>query len=127
MGPRHRRRRRLGAADHLERLLGGQPVRALLHNGHTYLDISSYYLARFKTGAWPEIVRDTLYLTSRTQFAAADPTGGQSLLMSPRKGSAAPRDAVEVLSFLTAPATVRTDTGGARARTGPRAGSTHSC
>ncbi|WP_330333684.1 glycoside hydrolase family 71 protein [Streptomyces sp. NBC_00536] len=85
-----------------------------LHNGHTYLDISSYYLARFKTGAWPEIVRDTLYLTSRTQFAAADPTGGQSLLMSPRKGSAAPRDAVEVLSFLTAPATVRTDTGGAR-------------
>ncbi|MFI5979390.1 glycoside hydrolase family 71 protein [Streptomyces sp. NPDC051555] len=83
-----------------------------LHNGHTYLDISSYYLTRFKTGAWPEIVRDTLYLTSRTQFAAADPTGTQSLVMSLRKGSAAPRDAVEVLSFLTAPATVRTATGG---------------
>ncbi|MER5729012.1 glycoside hydrolase family 71 protein [Streptomyces sp. NPDC002138] len=85
-----------------------------LHNGHTYLDLSSYYLARFKTGAWPPIVRDTLYLTSRTQFAAADPTGNQSLVMSPRKGSAAPRDAVEVLSFLTAPATVRTATGAAK-------------
>ncbi|MFG2616290.1 glycoside hydrolase family 71 protein [Streptomyces sp. NPDC048507] len=81
------------------------------HNGHAYLDLSSYYLTRFKTGRWPRIVRDTLYLTSRTQFAAADPTGGQSLLMSPRKGSAAPRDTVEVLSFLTEPATVRTSVG----------------
>lgn len=81
------------------------------HNGYAYLDLSSYYLTRFKTGHWPEIVRDTLYLTSRTQFAAADPTGAQSLVMSPRKGSAAPRDTVEVLSFLTGPATVRTAVG----------------
>ncbi|MFD9302783.1 endo-1,3-alpha-glucanase family glycosylhydrolase [Streptomyces sp. NPDC060048] len=76
------------------------------HNGHAYLDLSSYYLAKFKTGSWPKIVRDTLYLTSRTQFAAADPTGDQSLVMSLRKGSAASRDTVEVLSFLTAPASV---------------------
>ncbi|MDJ0382701.1 glycoside hydrolase family 71 protein [Streptomyces sp. G-G2] len=82
-----------------------------LHNGHAYLDLSSYYLAKFKTGAWPKIVRDTLYLSSRTQFAAADPTGAQSLVMSLRKGSAAPRDTVEVLSFLTSPATVRTTEG----------------
>ncbi|MFJ6719281.1 glycoside hydrolase family 71 protein [Streptomyces sp. NPDC091259] len=82
-----------------------------LHNGYTYLDLSSYYLTRFKTGSPPPIVRDTLYLTARTQFTAAGPTGGQSLLMSPRKGSAAPRDTVEVLSFLTEPATVRTTVG----------------
>ncbi|MFE2166632.1 endo-1,3-alpha-glucanase family glycosylhydrolase [Streptomyces sp. NPDC059447] len=82
-----------------------------LHNGHTYLDLSSYYLTRFKTGVWPKIVRDTLYLTARTQFAAAGPTGPQSLLMSPRKGSAAPRDTVEVLSFLAGPASVRTTVG----------------
>ncbi|WP_051832670.1 glycoside hydrolase family 71 protein [Streptomyces katrae] len=85
-----------------------------LHNGYAYLDLSSYYLTKFKTGSWPEIVRDTLYVSARTQFAAADPTGSQSLVMSLRKGSAAPRDTVEVLSFLTAPATVRTAVGTAR-------------
>ncbi|MFB7783012.1 endo-1,3-alpha-glucanase family glycosylhydrolase [Streptomyces vinaceus] len=84
------------------------------HNGYTYLDLSSYYLTKFKTGSWPKIVRDTLYVSARTQFASADPTGPQSLVMSLRKGSAAPRDTVEVLSFLTAPATVRTEVGGAR-------------
>ncbi|MGW1770897.1 endo-1,3-alpha-glucanase family glycosylhydrolase [Streptomyces sp. NPDC002104] len=82
-----------------------------LHNGHAYLDLSSYYLTRFKTGGWPEVVRDTLYLSSRTQFAAADPSGGQSLVMSLRGGSAAARDTVEVLSFLTAPASIRTAVG----------------
>ncbi|WP_328764371.1 MULTISPECIES: endo-1,3-alpha-glucanase family glycosylhydrolase [unclassified Streptomyces] len=82
-----------------------------LHNGYAYLDLTSYYLAKFKTGSWPKIVRDTLYLCARTQFAAAAPTGAQSLVMSPRKGTAAPRDTVEVLSFLTAPATLRTSVG----------------
>ncbi|MGW7343454.1 glycoside hydrolase family 71 protein [Streptomyces sp. NPDC054854] len=85
-----------------------------LHNGHTYLDLTSYYLNRFKTGSWPQVVRDTLYLTSRTQFASADPSGDQSLVMNLRKGSAAPRDTVEVLSFLKEPATVRTTVGSAR-------------
>ncbi|MFJ6792963.1 glycoside hydrolase family 71 protein [Streptomyces sp. NPDC091268] len=85
-----------------------------LHNGHAYLDLSSYYLTRFKTGSWPKIVRDTLYLTARTQFAAADPTGPQSLVMSLRRGSAQARDTVEVLSFLTGPASVRTAVGTAK-------------
>ncbi|WP_078628164.1 glycoside hydrolase family 71 protein [Streptomyces sp. NRRL F-2664] len=85
-----------------------------VHNGHAYLDLTSYYLTRFKTGAWPKIVRDTLYLTARTQFAGADPTGDQSLVMSLRKGSAPPRDTVEVLSFLTGPAVVRTTVGTVR-------------
>ncbi|WP_405942409.1 glycoside hydrolase family 71 protein [Streptomyces sp. NBC_00207] len=85
-----------------------------LHNGHAYLDLSSYYLTRFKTGSWPKIVRDTLYLSARTQFANADPTGDQSLVMSLRKGSAPPRDTVEVLSFLSGPAVVRTTVGSAK-------------
>ncbi|KJK53549.1 glycoside hydrolase family 71 protein [Streptomyces sp. NRRL F-4428] len=82
-----------------------------LHNGHAYLDLTSYYLTRFKTGTWPKIVRDTLYLSARTQFANARPTGDQSLVMSLRKGSAPSRDTVEVLSFLTQPASVRTTVG----------------
>ncbi|WP_328301930.1 glycoside hydrolase family 71 protein [Streptomyces sp. NBC_00435] len=81
------------------------------HNGYSYLDLSSYYLTKFKTGSWPKIVRDTLYLTARTQFASADPSGSQSLVMSLRKGSAAARDKVEVLSFLSAPASIRTAVG----------------
>ncbi|MFD6228012.1 glycoside hydrolase family 71 protein [Streptomyces sp. NPDC060232] len=85
-----------------------------LHNGHTYLDLTSYYLTRFKTGGWPKIVRDTLYLSARTQFADARPTGEQSLVMSLRKGSAPARDTVEVLSFLTGPAVVRTTVGASR-------------
>ncbi|MFJ3978563.1 glycoside hydrolase family 71 protein [Streptomyces sp. NPDC090021] len=85
-----------------------------LHNGHAYLDLTSYYLTRFKTGGWPKIVRDTLYLSARTQFADADPTGDQSLVMSLRKGSAPARDTVEVLSFLTEPASVRTTVGTTR-------------
>ncbi|MEU6311452.1 endo-1,3-alpha-glucanase family glycosylhydrolase [Streptomyces sp. NPDC047014] len=85
-----------------------------LHNGHAYLDLTSYYLTRFKTGAWPKIVRDTLYLTARTQFTGADPTGDQSLLMTLRRGSAPPRDTVEVLSFLTRPGLVRTTVGTAQ-------------
>ncbi|MEU9037310.1 endo-1,3-alpha-glucanase family glycosylhydrolase [Streptomyces sp. NPDC048352] len=93
-----------------------------LHNGYAYLDLSSYYLTRFKTGGWPRIVRDTLYLTSRTQFAYAGPTGDQSLVMSLRGGSAAARDTVEVLSFLTEPAGVRTRVGSAAREYGAPAG-----
>ncbi|WP_329113503.1 glycoside hydrolase family 71 protein [Streptomyces sp. NBC_01353] len=83
-----------------------------LHNGYAYLDLTSYYLTRFKTGAWPKIVRDTLYLTSRVQFVdATPPTARQPRLIEPRRGTATPRDTVEVVSFLTAPAQVRTTTG----------------
>ncbi|QMU80337.1 hypothetical protein GXW83_17005 [Streptacidiphilus sp. PB12-B1b] len=92
-----------------------------VHDGYAYLDLSSYYLTRFKTGRWPAIVRDTVYLTSRVQFAAAAPATGESLLMRPRAGTAAPRDDVEVLTFLTGPATVEATTGtvGSRYQAGP--------
>ncbi|MEU2155830.1 endo-1,3-alpha-glucanase family glycosylhydrolase [Streptomyces sp. NPDC019396] len=77
-----------------------------LHNGHTYLDISSYYLTRFKTGSWPRIVRDTAYITSRVQFTSTTSAAKHPLLMRPRPGTAPASDQVEVLTFLTAPATV---------------------
>ncbi|KIF02465.1 hypothetical protein PL81_29805, partial [Streptomyces sp. RSD-27] len=93
-----------------------------LHNGYAYLDLASYYLTRFKTGDWPPVVRDTLYLTARTQFAETAPGGGQSLVMSLRKGSAAARDTVEVLSFLTRPGTIRTAVGRTAGEYGAPAG-----
>ncbi|MFF5205036.1 endo-1,3-alpha-glucanase family glycosylhydrolase [Streptosporangium sp. NPDC000396] len=84
-----------------------------VHNGGAYLDISSYYLTWLKTGKAPAIVRDTLYLTHRSQFVAARPTSGsQSKFMNPRGGTSTPRDKVEVLSFLTKSATVKASIGG---------------
>ncbi len=83
------------------------------HNGHAYLDLTSYYLTRFKTGRWPAIVRDTLYLTARPHPADARPTGGQTRLMTLRGSSEPARDTVEVLAFLTRPATLTVTTGAA--------------
>ncbi|MDP9869606.1 MULTISPECIES: endo-1,3-alpha-glucanase family glycosylhydrolase [Streptosporangium] len=84
-----------------------------VHNGSAYLDISSYYLTWLKTGKAPAIVRDTLYLTHRSQYVAARPTSGsQTKFMNPRGGTSTPRDKVEVLSFLTKAATVKATVGG---------------
>ncbi|WP_433248926.1 endo-1,3-alpha-glucanase family glycosylhydrolase [Streptosporangium sp. CA-135522] len=84
-----------------------------VHNDSAYLDISSYYLTWLKTGKAPAIVRDTLYLTHRSQFVAARPTSGsQTKFMNPRGGTSTPRDKVEVLSFLTKAATVKATVGG---------------
>lgn len=93
----------------------GSQLAPSTHNGYAYLDLSSYYLSRFKAGEWPRIVRDTVYLTSRVQFSATRPSpGAEKLLMSPREGTAPPRDMVEALTFLTAPADVDTVVGADR-------------
>ena len=79
-------------------------------HGWSFLDASAYYLTRFKTGAWPTIVRDTVLLTHRTQPWAAKPTYPETLLMKLRGGSPA-RDTVEAMTFLTAAAVVRLTVG----------------
>jgi hypothetical protein len=84
------------------------------HTGWGFLDLASYYLVRYKTGGWPSIVRDTIYLSHRVQFADAKPeaSGGENRLMALVGSSNAPRDGVEVLSFLTETSTVETTVGG---------------
>ena len=78
--------------------------------GMSYVDLSSYYLTWYKTGSAPTILRDTVYLSHRTQPWAASPSYAQTKLMSLRGGSPA-RDTVEALTFLTAPATVTISVG----------------
>ncbi len=75
--------------------------------GTTYspLDISAYYLIQFKLGAAPPIVRDVIYVSHRIQQAGATVTN-ETAPMVLRGGSSPARDDVEVLSFLTAPATI---------------------
>lgn len=81
------------------------------HNGYTYLDISSYYLTWFKTGKAPRITNDVAYLTHRIQRHDAEPTYSYPKHMKLRRGSTAPRDTVEVLTFLKAPAKITAKVG----------------
>jgi hypothetical protein len=76
------------------------------HHGWSWLDISSYYLTWWRTGRPPTVVRDGVYLTHRIQPHTARPTFPQKVLMKPRPYSTEPRDMVEALVFLKAPATV---------------------
>jgi hypothetical protein len=76
------------------------------HHGWSFLDISTYYLAWWRTGRRPTVVRDAIYLTHRVQPHAARPTFPQQLLMTPPRDSTPPRDTVEALVFLARPATV---------------------
>jgi Glycosyl hydrolase family 71 len=79
------------------------------------LDISAYYLAQYKTGAAPKIVRDTVYVSHRTQPYAARPSFPQSILMHLARG-VAPVNRVEALGFLTAPGYI-TVTSGSNSKT----------
>jgi hypothetical protein len=79
------------------------------HTGYALLDLISYYLTRFKTGKWPTIERDVIYLTHRVQFT--NTPSNESAPMTLRAGSSPPRDDVEVLAFLTKSADVTTRVG----------------
>ncbi len=91
----------------------GAEISPSTHIGWGFLDLASYYLTRFKTGQWPVIVRDVIYVCHRVQFANAlpDASGGETKLMTLISRLAA-RDDVEVLSFLTAPSMVEVNIGG---------------
>jgi Glycosyl hydrolase family 71 len=81
-------------------------------NNSTYLDLSSYYLVKFKTGAFPKITKDVVYVTHRMQRYASLPTYPQTKLMQLRSGSSPARNEIEVLTMLTAAATVTATIGG---------------
>lgn len=81
------------------------PTRA---NGYAYLDVSAYYLSRWKTGTYPEIKRDAIYLGHRiSTWDNQDTQVAQTQWMSPRDPAGHPgQNIVDVLTFLVAPATV---------------------
>ncbi len=88
----------------------GTHIAPSVMHGWTFLDISAYYLTWYKTGSAPEIVRDAVYVTHRTQPVDAEPETEQDELMRRRSGSDA-RDTVEALTFLTEPGTVELQVG----------------
>ena len=81
------------------------------HIGWGPLDIASYYLAQFKQGVAPRIVRDVVYVSHRIQSHALVPTN-QTQLMNLSPYSSPARDTVEVLSFLERDAGVTVNIGG---------------
>lgn len=84
-----------------------------LAHGHTLLDANRLYVQWFKRGTQPAITKDHLFITYRTQPHAAQTTSG-IMVMKPTLGGAgmAPRDTVEALTYLTAPAQVSVSVGG---------------
>lgn len=84
-------------------------------HGSCYLDLSQYYIDWFRRGHPPTITTDQVYVTHRIQRADAKVMYPQQL-MRPNLGGdrTQPRDAVEVLTFLTQKATVTVDVGDRR-------------
>ena len=72
-------------------------------NGFFWLDINAYFLCRYKTGTWPTIVRDAIYLNHRRQPATGVTyTGGQSQFQT-LTGGTSTSNQVEALVFATQP------------------------
>ncbi|MGI8626732.1 MAG: endo-1,3-alpha-glucanase family glycosylhydrolase [Geodermatophilaceae bacterium] len=82
-------------------------------HGRTLLDANRLYLEWYKSDVKPAITTDHIFLTHRTHPYAARTTSGIVVMKPTLDGSAmAPRDTVEALVYLTAPAQVSITDGG---------------
>lgn len=83
-------------------------------NGWVSLDLSAWYISRWKTGSYPTILRDAIYLSHRSRTFGATITGSQTSFLSqwPRGSMSALANNIEVLTFLTASATINVTIGG---------------
>ena len=91
---------------------GAQMIPSRNH-GYGYLDVSAYYLTRWKTGAYPTIKQDALYLSHRiSTWNNHNTQASQTVWQNPRNSSSNPgNDIVDVMSFLTAPGKVTVKVG----------------
>lgn len=76
-------------------------------------DLNAYYVTWFKTGAQPPIVRDAIYYSHRLQATTAMPDLMQQQAIYKPVNGGAPSDEIELLAFLTAPATLEIEISGA--------------
>jgi len=86
----------------------GSAIMSNVKAGHAWIDVSAWWQSRWKTGVFPPILRDAMYVSHRNQMANATITGGQSTFMTHRSvgNRSTFREHVEILTFFTAPATV---------------------
>jgi hypothetical protein len=71
-----------------------------------FYDLTAYYTTWFKTGAQPTIARDALYWFHRTQSMSAKPDLTKQKNAYVAVNGATPVDEIELVGFLTAPATL---------------------
>ncbi|MCY1062699.1 glycoside hydrolase family 71 protein [Nannocystis sp. SCPEA4] len=85
-------------------------------------DLTAYYVTWFKTGQQPPIVRDALYYSHRLQATTAMPDLSQQESVYEAVNGGEPLDEIELLAFLTAPATLEIEVGGEVQTTAAEAG-----
>jgi hypothetical protein len=73
-----------------------------------FMDLTAWFSVRFKTGAWPKIIRDSGWLVHRTQRSELKPTAQTKPFFF---RDAAAVDEVEAVLWLTAPADVMLTSG----------------
>jgi YVTN family beta-propeller protein/VCBS repeat-containing protein len=83
-----------------------------VEHGYRMLDMQAYYIAQYKYGLTPTVVRDALYVSHRSQFADSQSLYADTIEMQIRPGTMPAVDNVEVVVFATAPATVYLTVGG---------------
>ena len=77
--------------------------------GYAPLDLDAWYMTKWKTGAYPAILRDCVILSHRSNPKDSVPSGPQTVTMQHwvrGSGRSELRDTVEALTFLIAPAEV---------------------
>lgn len=73
------------------------------YNGSVYRDVNAFYLVRYKTGAWPKIVRDCIYLTHRVHPMSGTTFTSSQTKFATVRGSTSVVNDVEALIFTTSP------------------------
>lgn len=92
-----------------------------VNSGNVNLDISAWYLYKMKTGNYPTILKDVLYLSHRSHLSTVDWTttgayaAGERTFMhhwARGTGMSQVADVVEALVFATGPGTITINVGG---------------
>lgn len=83
------------------------------NHGFCYLDVSAYYLSRWKTGVFPTIKRDAIYLSHRiSNWDTKTTQVTQTVWQIPRLLVAHPgQNIVEVMTFMVAPSSITVKVG----------------
>jgi hypothetical protein len=89
-----------------------------------FYDLTAYYVHWFKTGRPPDVVRDVLYYTHRTQGSGTSRDQRRPARPFVLAGADGRRDEVELLAFLKAPGTLEVELGGETTRRTATAGIT---
>jgi hypothetical protein len=79
----------------------GQGFGPGIYRQHLFYDLAAYYCQWFKTGKRPQVIHDCLYWCHRRQIV---PDGRSEPMLSVRTGPVSNK--IEVVGFLTAPATI---------------------